>query len=199
MVFPTPPKPGFVPGKLRPLLPEVEFHVEAGDVGDPKYPINRTNAVTNGFNKMNFSPLSVERDLLEQYFGSDIVPSAFNPKDMRAHGGNFIIRRTALRENLPSTGPLHPSPPDLSLLLNRRLYDTSHLEFASHVANDKICLAACAHDTSTNYNELVKFSEEVERDPSRFVTTADVVEATSPGYTFINNTPGMSIVDYMLC
>ena len=85
---------------------------------------------------------------------------------MRAHSGNFINRRTALRENLPSTGPLHPSPLDLNLLLNRRLYDTSHLEFVSHVANDKIFLAACADDTSANYDELFKFSEEVERDPS---------------------------------
>ena len=38
MVFPTAPKPGFEGRKPRPLLPEVEYHVdEAGDVGDPKY------------------------------------------------------------------------------------------------------------------------------------------------------------------
>ena len=50
MVFPTAPKSGFVPGKPSPLLPEVEFQVntETGHVGDPKYPINQTNAVTNG-------------------------------------------------------------------------------------------------------------------------------------------------------
>ena len=58
MVFPTASKAGFVPGKPRPLLPEVEFHVdEAGNVGDPKYPINRTNAVANGYNNMNFTSL----------------------------------------------------------------------------------------------------------------------------------------------
>ena len=200
MVFPTAPKPGFVPGKPPPLLPEVEFDVdEAGDVGDPKYPINRTNAVANGFNNANFSTYANERAITAQYFGSDVVPVDFRPENMRAHGGNFINRRTALRENLPSTGPLHPSPMDLNLLLNRRLYTTEGLEFVSHVADGNIFLAACADDESANYAELVKFSEEVEREPSRFVTTADVVEATTPGYTFTSATPSMSIADYMLC
>ena len=89
---------------------------------------------------------------LEQYFGSDMVPSDFNPENMRAHGGNFINRRTALRDNLPRTGPLHPSPLDLNLLLNRQLYDTIHLEFVSHVANDDIFLAACADDACANFD-----------------------------------------------
>ena len=71
------------------------------------------------------------------------------------------------------------------------------VEFVSHVANDKIFLAACADDTSANYDEVVKFSE-VERDRSRFATTAGV-EAMTPGYTFTNNTPGMRIADFMLC
>jgi len=97
MVFPTAPKPGFVPGKPRRMLPEVEFHVsEAGDVGDPKYPINQSNAVTNGFNNVNFTAFSDERKITEQYFGSDVVPVNFKPENMRAHGGNFINRRTAL-------------------------------------------------------------------------------------------------------
>ena len=200
MVFPTAPKPGFVPGKPRPLLPEVEFHVdEAGNVGDPKYPINRSNAVANGFNNMNFSSLSDERQLTAQYFESDVVPPDFKPENMRAHGGNFINRRTALRDNLPRTGPLHPSPLDLNVLLNRQLYNTNGLEFVSHVANGDIFLAACADAGCANFDALVAFSEEVERDPSRFVTTADVVEATTPGYAFTNDTPNMSIVDYMLC
>ena len=200
MVFPTAPKPGFVPGKPRPLLPEVEFHVdEAGNVGDPKYPINCSNAVANGFNNMNFTSFADERKIAEQYFGSALVPVDFKPENMRAHGGNFINRRTALRENLPHTGPLHPSPLDLNVLLKRKLYETSDLEFVSHVADGQVFMAACAESTSANYDALIEFSEEVERDPSRFVTTADVVEATTPGYTFTTSTPSMSIPDYMLC
>ena len=64
MVFPTAPKPGFVPGKPRCLLPEVEFHVdEAGNVGEPKNTINRGNAVTNGLKNVNFSSFSEERQI----------------------------------------------------------------------------------------------------------------------------------------
>ena len=118
---------------------------------------------------------------------------------MRAHGGNFINRRTALRDKLPRTGPLHPSPLDLNVLLNRKLYNTNGLEFVSHVADGDIFLAACADDTCANYAKLVEFSEEVERDPTRFITTADVVKATTPGYAFTNDMPSMSIADYMLC
>ena len=92
IVFPTTPKPGFVLGKPRRMLPEVEFHVnEAGGVGDSKYPINQSNAVVNGFNNMNFTAFSDERKITEQYFDNN-ARCAFR-RALRA------LRCAALRSN----------------------------------------------------------------------------------------------------
>ena len=85
------------------------MNTETGDVGDPKYPINRRNAVKTGYNSSNFKSIDEERTLTDECYGSSLVPDNFKPENVAAHGSNFISRRMALRENLPRTGPLHPS------------------------------------------------------------------------------------------
>tara|TARA_B100000683_G_C12493136_1_gene555295 strand:- start:1284 stop:1673 length:390 start_codon:yes stop_codon:yes gene_type:complete len=94
---------------------------------------------------------------------------------------------------------VHPSVLDLNVLLNRQLYNTRNIEFVSTVPEGKNFLGACADEQCAEFAALAKFSEEVGQDPSRFVTTSDVVEATTLGYSFSDATPSMSIAAYMRC
>ena len=103
MVFPTAPKSGFPKATNSRSWVWVNRN---GDVGDPKYPINRRNAVKTGYNSSNFKSIDEERTLTDECYGSSLVPDNFKPS---VAARSNLLARMALRENLPRTGPLHPS------------------------------------------------------------------------------------------
>ena len=147
--------------------------------------MNRANALSNGFNNYTLAAKGLEQDIkhYERHFGSALVPQGYNNNKLRAHAMNFINRRPAVRDH-PATGPIYPSVITLNLLLRRKLYNTDEIDFVSTVARDKTFRAACVGDDCAELELLEAFSQRVELETTSFITTADVVEAITPGFSF---------------
>ena len=187
-VFPSTEDKNFVPSIPKALLKEVPWkEVEPGEFAIAEWPVNREHVIANGFNNHKFRHVpSFDVDVAnsELYFQSPLVPINYRDEDLKAHGRNFIERRPALRENLPRTGPLYPALCDLNIILGRQLYTDTGVEFVSHVPAGKTFLVSCVDDKCAEFASLESYSAAVEADPSTPVTTAHVVEASTPGFRF---------------
>ena len=112
---------------------------------------------------------------------------------------NFINRMPALRENLPETGPIHPSLMELNMLLGRKLYDVRDIEFVSPVPKDESFRVACVGEDCAEFELLEAFSQQAELETTRFITTTDVVEAVTPGFSFEAPFALCTLKDFIEC
>ena len=70
------------------------------------------------------------------------------------------------------------------MLLGRKLCNTDGIDFVSTVARDKTLRAARVGDDCAELELLEAFSQRFKLQTTRFITTADVVEAVAPGFSF---------------
>ena len=196
------PKRLVAPSRPQRILKEVQdTEIQTGVFETRDYPVNRTNALKNGFNNIKFRKKGLEKDfeIAERFYGSAVVPADYEDENLRAHGLNLINRRPALREYLPRTGPIHPSVIELNMLLGRHLFNTNDIGFVSIVPEGKQFAVACVENDCAEYELLQAYSAEIENETSEFLTTAHVVEATTPGFSFDAPTPLCSVQDFIKC
>jgi len=196
------PKRLVAPSRPQRILKEVQdTEIQPGVFETRDYPVNRTNALKNGFNNIKFRKKGFEKDfeIAERFYGSAVVPADYEDENLRAHGLNLINRRPALREYLPRTGPIHPSVIELNMLLGRHLFNTNDIGFVSIVPEGKQFAVACVENDCAEYELLQAYSAEIENETSEFLTTAHVVEATTPGFSFDAPTPLCSVQDFIKC
>ena len=126
-VLPSVPSRNTVQRKPERLLKEVQYtETSPGMFELGQFPVNRANALSNGFNNHTLAAKGLEQEIknCERHFGAALVPEGYNDNNLRGHAMNFINRRPALRDHLPATGPIHPDVITLNLLLGRKLYNT---------------------------------------------------------------------------
>ena len=191
--------PRFVPAKPRMLLPDVQI-LESEDgtttvVG--KYPLNRTNLRNNGYKNARLKQYARDIAAHPHRYGAPLIPVEYDANALKARGVNYIERPPALRDNLPSTGPVYPSLIELNIMQGRSLFDTTDVEFVSHVPNGKSFLVADVDERTACYTKFLEFSQRVQDAPGEIITTADVIEATSDGFSFHDREPVCTLKEYL--
>jgi hypothetical protein len=150
--------------------------------------VSRRNLLSCGYNNSLLDSVQADIANAEAKYGAPLVPPSFSPSKLVARARNFAFRRHGVGERQPDRGLFQPLE-ELNTRFGRHMFDARNVDFVPITPQDGVHLIAPLDSSHANFDLLRDFSEQVQGEPSRRVTTADMVRSLTPNFDYMDPAP----------